>query len=503
MHLLHLLRRHRLALLALAVFAVLISLYWQTFSRIVEMWSISDYQYGWLVYPVSLYVLLRKRNVLAVTQWRTSIRGVLLAALLVMMWIVARAVGVQILEFASATLLVFATYWALAGTDAMREARFPLLLLLAAVPIGGFLVEPLMRTTAEISSGLLNLAGIPALRDGQFFILPGGSFEVADVCSGLRYLLAGLMASLAYSYVTYSSNAKRLLFIGIIAIVLVITNGVRAFIVMSIASATDMRVLGGYDHVIFGMVLFALVFVAMILVGERFADPINENKQPHVGQRRASGGSVSGVLVIMTLITVMAGPIFGIAMMNRGAPAIADSPLPHLDGCAKSGDWTSEGAPEFPQADYQKRGLFSCTDYRTGIYVASYGEQKQGKELITWANRVWPSEWRRYADRSTISIKTSGGDANLQQVLVRHPMGWRLIWYWYQVGSSVTSSQNTVKLLEALRAVTLRPVESSIVVVSVISSNEGNAAELREQLERHAGRVMAWNDERVELGSRQ
>lgn len=503
MQLRHLLKKYNLTLLALGVITMVVVVYWQTFSRIVEMWSISDYQYGWLVYPVSLYVFSQKRDVLALAQWRTSKRGLLLAALLVLVWVVARAVGIQIVEFASATLLVFASYWALAGTDAMRKVAFPLLLLLAAVPMGGFLVEPLMRITAEISSGLLSLVGIPVFRDGQFFVLSGGSFEVAVVCSGLQYLLAGVMASLAYAYVAYSSHTKRLLFVGIAAIVIVIANGVRAFIVMTVASATDMKILGGRDHVIFGMVLFAVVFFAMIWVGEGYADPRTEKRQRYVGQRDGQGGAVSGVLVIMTLVTLMAGPMFGAAMINRGAAAIADFPLPGLDRCLETDDRISDGFPTFPTADYQKRGLFACGDYEAGVYVASYGEQQQGKELIGWDNRVWPNEWRRYVDRSTVSIQTSDGGADVQQVLVRHPAGWRLIWYWYQVGPSVTGSQNRVKLLEALRALTLQPVESSIVVVIVISKSQNNEADLREQLERHADRVMSWNRERVEQGRRQ
>jgi exosortase len=104
---------------------------------------------------------------------------VLLAGLVVLSSIVARAVGVQVVEFAGATLLIFTSYWAPAGSDAARTTAFPLLLLLTAIPAAGFLVEPLMAVTAGIASACLTLFGIPALRDGQFFALPGSSFEVA------------------------------------------------------------------------------------------------------------------------------------------------------------------------------------------------------------------------------------------------------------------------------------------------------------------------------------
>jgi len=333
--------------------------------------------------------------------------------------------------------------------------------------------------------------------------LPGGSFEVADVCSGLQYLLAGTLVSISFAYVTYSGNGKRLFLVGIAAIVLVIANGVRAFIVMSVASATDMKILGGQDHVIFGMFLFAVVIIAMIWIGEGYADPKSENKQPHIGLHSDQVGAVSGLLVTVTLIALMAGPVFGAAIANRDAAAIVILPLPGLDDCLETDDRMSEGFPVFPTADYQELRLFACGDYETGVYVASYGKQQQGKELIAWGNRVWPNKWRRYVDRSTVLIQTSNGTADVQQVLVRHPTGWRLIWYWYQVGPSLTGSRNRVKLLETLRALALQPVESSIVVVTVISNRQENEAELGEQLKTHAVQVMNWNRERVELGSRQ
>lgn len=497
------LRKYQLVLLALAVIAMVVVLYWQTFSRIVDMWSVTAYQYGWLVYPVSLYVLSTKRNDLAAVQWRTSIQGVLFAALLVLVWAVSREVGVQIVEFAAATLMIFAVFWALAGTDAMRKAAFPLLLLLAAVPMGAFLVEPLMNITAGIAGVLLAVVGVPVLRDGQFFTLPGGSFEVADVCSGLRYLLAGTMVALAFAYVTYSSNVRRLIFVGIAAIVLVVVNGVRAFIVMTVASATDMRILGGADHVVFGMVLFAVVFVAMILIGERYADPTSKGRQPQVDQHHNSRGAMSGVLIATTIGIVIAGPVFGEAMANRGAPAIADLPTRSFDNCPESDNWGPDEFPRFAKADYEKRTLLVCDDYQIRLFVASYGVQRQGKELISSDNRVWPKAWRQYADRSTASVETGLGTIDVRQVLVREPSGWRMIWYWYQVGASVTSSQYMVKVMEATSALSWRRAESSVVVISAISGDRDNSDELREQLAKHADRVLRWNIERVEQGRKQ
>jgi EpsI family protein len=382
----------------------------------------------------------------------------------------------------------------------MRKAAFPLLLLLAAVPVTEFLVEPLMRSTAAISAALLSLTGVPVLRDGQFFYLPGGSFEVADVCSGLKYLLAGVFAGLAFSYVTYTSVYKRLLFIGLVAIAVVITNGVRAFIVMSVASATNMEILGGKDHVIFGMVMFAVVFVALIWKGEKYADPQTDIERPAGSQNESFRGAAILGAAILPVLILMAGATLSAITGNSAAAVINDIPLPSLSGCEEPVGSVNEGAPIFVRADLEKRGIYSCGEFSTHVYLASYGHQQQGKELISWENRVWPREWARYVDQTTISIESGGRSIDIQQVLVRHPQGWKLIRYWYQVGPAVTSSQIKVKLLEIFRILTFQSFESSVIVVSVTGESASDNLDLQKELDRHTDQLMNWNLQRTEAG---
>jgi exosortase A len=494
-------QRHQLTILAIAIMVVVVLLYWQTFSRLVGMWSISYYQYGWLVYPASLYVLFMQRYELAAIERQTSKLGFLFLILIVLAWLVASVAGIQIVEFISASLLVFSAFWAIAGPMATRNAAFALLLLLAAVPMTEFLVEPLMKITAEISDVLLSLTGVPVLREEQFFYLPGGSFEVADVCSGLKFLLAGVFAGLAFSYVTYTNVYKRLLFIGLVAIAVVITNGVRAFIVMYVASATDMKILGGEDHIVFGTVMFAAVFVALILAGEKYSDPRTKNEDSATAPSAGSAGAVTLAAGILPILILMAGPMLLSTVLSRDAIVINDAPLPFFDGCEEIPNSLTQGEPVFVNADIEKRKNLSCGEYSISIYMATYGVQRQGKELISWENTVWPREWARYADESVTATELNGQKVDVQQTLIRHPQSTKLIRYWYQVGPSVTGSQIKVKILEVLRILTFQSFESSVIVVSVTGASD--STDLQEALDRYTAQVMEWNLQRIEVGEQE
>ena len=489
------LKRHRVLLLAVVAMILVVAIYWQSFSRMAGMWSLLNYEHCWLVFPISLYVLWRKRHALSGLPLQGSARGVAATALVVLAWLASRAIGVQVVEFAAATLLVPALFWAVAGTDAARTGGFPLLLLLTSVPAGEILVEPLMKLTSGIAGTLLELSGMPVIRDRTFFTLPGGSFEVADVCSGLRFLLAGAMASLAYAYVTYRSVKKRVLFVSIASVVLALLNGVRAFIVMYVASSTNMRVFAGRDHVLFGMALFTVVFVVLIYLGERYADPDHELRRADV--RTSRGASFPMVIAVTALLVVLAGPAVEYARAHQSFPTVVDGAQPpYLPGCSGPDEYARGWSPEFVGADYVQRASYRCGGFSGTVYAAAYLRQEQGKELINSINRVWPHDWRQYVEETSVNIATDAGPVRIRQVLVQSPERSMLILYWYRTGETVTPSPFRIKLLAAVHALALDAQEASVTAIALSAKPGTDPAALQEAIEPLTRAVMYWDREK-------
>ena len=72
---------------------------------------------------------------------------------------------------------------------------FPLSYMLFLVPFGDELIPALQTITARLTVALTHLSGIKADIDGVFINTPVGLFEVAEACSGVKFLIA--MAALA------------------------------------------------------------------------------------------------------------------------------------------------------------------------------------------------------------------------------------------------------------------------------------------------------------------
>src|SRR5262249_2170440 len=114
--------------------------------------------------------------------------------------------------------------------------------------------------------------GIPVLREGTYFSIPSGDFEIAKACSGIRYLIACLALGLLYSYLSYRSWRKRLLFTAASFVAPIIANGLRAYTIVLIADLSGMRLAVGIDHLIYGWLFFGALVALMFWVGRFFQD---------------------------------------------------------------------------------------------------------------------------------------------------------------------------------------------------------------------------------------
>jgi len=94
----------------------------------------------------------------------------------------------------SAVIFVNGAFILSYGIQAFRAALFPLLFLVFVIPIPSALMDGfiyiLQVGSTEFTNLLFTATGVPFLREGFVFHLPGMSVEVAKQCSGIRSSLA-------------------------------------------------------------------------------------------------------------------------------------------------------------------------------------------------------------------------------------------------------------------------------------------------------------------------
>src|SRR6185312_11723661 len=334
-------------------------------------------------------------------------------------------------QFSMTALLDLAVI-AVLGTNVARKLTFPLAFLFFAVPFGDVFLPVLMDWTANFTVAALRLSGIPVYKDGLVFVIPSGTWSVIEACSGVRYLIASLMVGTLYAYLTYRSNVRRWLFIMFAAVVPIVANWIRAYLIVLLGHVSSNRLAVGVDHLIYGWIFFAFVILLMFWIGG------------HWREDEAGGGS------------------------------IVESTHDNIAGASTSGPQLWSTAIEAPSAVDERR--FSRAGMNVGLYIAYYRNQDSQRRLVASSNVLVRSNdriWRRESPAHVDSIAVGGMTTGVHTAEIVHANGGRLVaWQFYWIDGRLMAGEVAAKLATALARLRHGRDDSAVVVVYTPAESE-------------------------------
>jgi len=130
------------------------------------------------------WLVWNKRAELAGATARASWLGVPILLVCCAAWIIARGVGVLVLEQAAAVGALAALALTVLGPDVSRRLAFPIGFLFFAVPFGRALVPVLVEITADFATLALQWSGVPVYRTHAQIIIPGGGSRLRGPAAG-------------------------------------------------------------------------------------------------------------------------------------------------------------------------------------------------------------------------------------------------------------------------------------------------------------------------------
>lgn len=156
------------------------------------------------------------------------------------------------------------------GLDALKKALFPLLFLLFMVPIPSLVLEKMISVlqegSAEATFLLLQLTGVPFLREGFVFHLTGLSIEVAEQCSGIHSAIALLITSVVAAKLFLGEAWSKASLVLAVFPIAIVKNGLRIVTLALLANYVDARILSGGLHRQGGVPFFVLAVSVLMAV---------------------------------------------------------------------------------------------------------------------------------------------------------------------------------------------------------------------------------------------
>lgn len=426
---------------------------------LIDLWTRSEtYTHGFMILPISLWLVWQRRVQLLHLVPRPALAALLPFLLAGGLWLVANLAGVLVVEQVALVSMLLAGTVAVLGWRVAQRLAFPLLFLYLLVPMGADLVEPMMEFTASFTVWALQMTGVPVYRDGLWFALPSGNWSVVEACSGVRYLIASVTLGLLYAYLSYHTLWKRVAFVALAATVPVLANGIRAYMIVMIGHLSDMRYATGVDHLIYGWLFFGLVMLFLFWIGSFWVEeqrPLPIPDDEPLPSHRRSLRLAAAVLLVMVLADFVAG----IGSYMQSAEQVQAVALRAPPG--RAGWILSQQAPEWHarhlptdtaiEAVYEKDGA------RVSVFVALYAVQTQAAEAINYANFV--------IDEKRAGVRVSGSGSQATH-LGEQPLevsvhdlvtsfrgdGTRAyrIWQWYRIAGHPVANSYLGKAIEVL-----------------------------------------------------
>lgn len=464
-----------------------------------QWWNSSTYNHvlfvpvilGWLVW-------LRRRQLLLIepSAWWP---GLVLFAGAALLWMLGAFASVATARQAGVVAMMIAAAIGLLGPRVSRGLVFPLAYMLFLVPFGDEFVPLLQMITAKITIALVHLSGIEARIDGVFIDTPAGLFEVAEACSGVKFLVAMIAFGALVANVCFLHWRRRAIFLAVCVVLPVLANGVRAWGTIFAAQYVGAEVAAGIDHLIYGWLFFAAVLLVLLAGSWRFFDRAPDDEMIDAAVITAS--PLLGRLARLEVRPMVAlGCIALTAICAQGWAKAADAlvaPLPPRIALPPVSGWeradyqpTVGWEPRAAGADHRLLGSYRDADGRkVDVFLALYAAQGDGREAGGFGEGALPPE-SAWSWLGPIPASEGGqGERLLADGQVE-----RIALTWYRTGDLLTGANARLRLANLGDRLLLRARPTILLILSAEEGQGVPAAVLLDQFRQSAGPLDNWMD---------
>jgi EpsI family protein len=469
-------------------------------ASLVEAWSINYlYSYGFAVPFIAAYIVWTRSQESPAPEGAPdyALGGPVTLAGIAML-VIGRLGTITGLEQASLIVTLTGLLLLVFGRAAVKSHWFALAYLLLMVPIWsvpiGHLQDPSRILSAKIATSLLDVSGLPVLRQDTNIILPSHTLSVMLECSGVNQLIAVTAMVLPAAYLWLDTISRRVALVILAVIISYLGNGFRIALVgwLAVNGLGDGDVNGtGMVHLLQGLGVSALGYLA---IGGCFA--LLSTSKRATRERTSDDRPAPPAAVPSTLMgrRVWLDVAILLVMLGAGASQLSARELSvglkeDLESLeTRIDDWTIEiGAPSmavrlpaidddlvdvggYPTPTGERR--FTAVDeelvrvyrnssgQRVGLYVGYYDRQEDGKELTGEAGNTLALA------ASALAFPTGSQSLELNEIVREKDGTRRGVVFWYDVNGRIVSDLYRLKIHTIWEAVTRRRTNGAVVMIA-------------------------------------
>ena len=427
--------------------------------ELVARWSRQEeYSHGFLIPVVSAWMLWSRRQSLIAAFGSTSWLGPVLLLISGALLIVGELSSFFLLIQIGFIIALMGIVLSVGGIPALRVAFIPLAFLAFAIPLPYFVDAELSWRLQLISSQLgvffIRLFGVPVYLTGNIIDLGLYKLQVAEACSGLRYLYPLLSFGFLAAYMFQTPLWQRaVIFLSTIPIT-VVMNSFRIAMVGLLVDRWGIQQAEGWLHFFEGWIIFMacagilaleILFFARFFLQQKFFDIFH---LPTVSPSAVTWGPRLATALPLVAGLCLLGTAATAASYVTGRQEIIPDRLRFVSFPTELGAWRGRPSLLEPQVEHK----LALDDYILSDYVDG------SKRLVNFYAAYYPTQRKGASPHSPVVCIPGGGwqivnfartrynnpdraiGLPLNRVVIAQDKAKQLVYYWFvQRGRNVAN----------------------------------------------------------------
>jgi len=483
----------RVAVLQLLVLFLEIAVFWDALIFLVTNWlEAEEYSHGFLIPFVSLFLIWQKKNACAKIPFKGSWFGVAMVTVGLLLYYLGELSTLFIIQQYAFLVVLFGLVLASLGASFFRTIWIPLCFLIFAIPLPFFLYQGLSTQlqlwSSKIGVSIIRLCHISVYQEGNVIDLGSMQLQVAEACSGLRYLFPLMSVAFISAYFYKVAVWKRsVVFLSSIPIT-ILMNSFRIGMIGVTVEYFGKEAAEGFLHDFEGWIVFmactAILVLEMWLLARIGKDPrhLQEVFGLTMPERLPAGTQfverelpvqfwVVGAMLLMAL-----GLSLSLEHRQEIIPpraAFAAFPL-------RISTWTGRRqAMDEPYLEALKFDDYILADYfeesfpgsgrgmaaPVNLYSAFYSSQRKGESIHSPRSCIPGGGWQ-ISSHEVVTIgdvALYGNPLKVNRLLIQKGDDRQLVYYWFQQRGRNLTNEYVIKWYLFWDALTMNRTDGALV----------------------------------------
>lgn len=433
-----------------------VPIFWIGLVSLGQAWSTAEYSHGPIIPLVSLYLFLRelRRTPLPRPDIRDRWPGVTVIALALLVAVLGNLASIPDIVTYAMIIWVGGVVLTVFGWDRGRRHQLPVIHLVFMLPLPQFLYWKLtillQWISSEIGVWFVQLAGVAVFIEGNVIDLGVYKLQVAEACSGLRYLFPILSFSYLFAILYRGPLWHKLVLLLAAAPLTVLMNSFRIGVIGVLVDRYGIEQAEGFLHFFEGWVIF-LLCVAILFMMAIGLQRLTRNPKPlaeAIDLDFEGFGTIaarilairpSKALAVAALLTLVVSIAWALKFTPEDRPIDRD---PFAIFPRQIGDWSGTTARLDPTVEQ----TLAASDYlnasyiHTGsgefanIFVAFYNTQTDGDGIHSPEVCLPVGGWEIF---SLEPFEITPGDTpygtfTVNRAVIQKELSKQLVYYWFE-----------------------------------------------------------------------